>query len=90
MDFSPLATCFTLAPVHSFNHYEIAVLKALKKIFGKADGTQPQSGSSPVPQGSAGATAKGTAPTGEKPTGETPTQTAPPRADQRVRRPARR
>ena len=50
------------------NHYEIAVLKALKKIFGKADGTQPQSGSSPVPQGPAGATAKGTAPTGEKPT----------------------
>ncbi|HBO9081386.1 TPA: ATP-dependent RNA helicase RhlB [Pseudomonas aeruginosa] len=63
------------------NHYEIAVLKALKKIFGKADGTQPQSGSSPVPQGPAGATAKGTAPTGEKPTEKRPRKPRPPRAD---------
>ena len=63
------------------NHYEIAVLKALKKIFGKADGTQPQSGSSPVPQGPAGATAKGTAPTGEKPTEKRPRKPRAPRAD---------
>ncbi|WP_049290412.1 MULTISPECIES: DEAD/DEAH box helicase, partial [Pseudomonas] len=57
------------------------MLKALKKIFGKADGTQPQSGSSPVPQGPAGATAKGTAPTGEKPTEKRPRKPRPPRAD---------
>lgn len=72
------------------NHYEIAVLKALKKIFGKADGTQPQSGSSPAPQGPAGATAKGTAPTGEKPTEKRPRKPRPPARRQRVRRPARR
>lgn len=71
------------------NHYEIAVLKALKKIFGKADGTQPQSGSSPVPQGPAGATAKGTAPTGEKPTEKRPRKPRP-RAPTTSPAPARR